>query len=449
MPLIRNPVFLANLTSPKIEDGIARLLLKSDISKITTKTRLEEVLKVERLLGDGVKIAENVRKACKLSDEAEYGPLGRFFVRLTLRLVDKEKSGTEGVEYGSNAQICKAFIAEISALAGGEITYEDWGHIDGSSPQCKKAEVANKAIEIPVTFDQHASAQWRSTQLGFCVNAVIFEKAVGSQPTNLYKIQSMNESFVELCAACDYTDEGHVIKLEIDQMLNSWSVSKGEPPIKLDMGECRNAALNSDAVKSAVFLAIRKLDGQYDNGDDALVFFRRPDEVRTKRTFDKGELTLVPSCPLQGIVAKQSGIHLGTQSFDKTSAELWMLPPPKPPLDVPMEKIKAGLSLVAFFWVEYTSDKETVNMNEAIIKCDGIRIPVLQNTVHLQKLKKLWRYKAPKDAAVPLQNVISVSKASASEVVVGPAVMVKKVKHVVATKNQQTVGETKDKKATT
>jgi len=114
-----------------------------------------------------------------------------------------------------------------------------------------------------------------------------------------------------------------------------------------------------------------------------------------------------------------------------------------------MEKIKAGLSLVAFFWVEYTSDKEKVNMNETIINCDGISIPVLQNTVHLQKLKKLWRYKAPKDAAVPLQNVISVSKGSASEEVVGTAVMVKKVKHVVATTTQQTVGEKKGKKATT
>ena len=90
-----------------------------------------------------------------------------------------------------------------------------------------------------------------------------------------------------------------------------------------------------------------------------------------------------------------------------------------------------------------------MNMKEAVIKCDGISIPVLHNTVHLQKLKKLWRYKAPKDAAVPLQNVISVSKASASEEVVGPAVMVKKVKHVVATKSQRTVGGKKGKKAKT
>ena len=63
-------------------------------------------------------------------------------------------------------------------------------------------------------------------------------------------------------------------------------------------------------------------------------------------------------------------------------------------------------------------------MNEAVIRCDGISILVLQNTVQLQKLKKLWRYKAPKDAAVPKKV----------KYVVGSAVMLKKVKHVVATK---------------
>eukprot|EP00959_Pyramimonas_sp_CCMP1952_P294290 6155709-Pyramimonas_sp.AAC.1 len=56
-PLVRVSLAIANLAGDKVENGLARLLVKADVSKVAGKPAQAEALIAERILGEAMDIA--------------------------------------------------------------------------------------------------------------------------------------------------------------------------------------------------------------------------------------------------------------------------------------------------------------------------------------------------------------------------------------------------------
>ncbi len=94
-PLIRVGLLLTNLTSPKNEDGVAKMIVKADVGKLTQKGAVDKVNEVEDAFAQAFDVFHALQSAGKIK-EADVGALGRFMVRCILRLTGKEKDGREG-----------------------------------------------------------------------------------------------------------------------------------------------------------------------------------------------------------------------------------------------------------------------------------------------------------------------------------------------------------------
>ena len=109
-PLVRASLLLANLTTDKIEDGVARCLSKNDVRSVAMKTKLEGATASEEHLSDAfdiVKAISTVEKCLK--------PLGQFFVRVALKLTGAERKGRENKIYTWH-EMRNKFLADMSEV---------------------------------------------------------------------------------------------------------------------------------------------------------------------------------------------------------------------------------------------------------------------------------------------------------------------------------------------
>ena len=142
-------------------------------------------------------------------------------------------------------------------------------------------------------------------------------------------------------------------------------------------------------------------------------FYRRPDEIRARKAFEKGELVLVPVVPLSNIVSnKPSSCHVPLGAYKVTGAgsvSFYAVPPQKPREGAADDKL-AELLITGFFWVADTFDETLANMKIVNIKENGITVPTLQNSKKIEANRKLYKFKVEqeKEDLRALSNVISV-----------------------------------------
>ena len=76
-PLLRVAFALTNLTSDRVEDGVSRLLAKTDFTKFSTKSAAPDVMIYENILQDVFDIVDKLA-----SRETAMKTLGQFLVRI-------------------------------------------------------------------------------------------------------------------------------------------------------------------------------------------------------------------------------------------------------------------------------------------------------------------------------------------------------------------------------
>ena len=120
LPLLRVAFCLANLTSPKVEDGIAKCITTSDIKKLTSKTHVVLAEECDGVLKDAIEIVAMTSDA-----ESALKPLGQIFVRVGLFATDKAEKGLEGKKLTMD-EIKAMFLCAMSERVGKEIKYDQW-----------------------------------------------------------------------------------------------------------------------------------------------------------------------------------------------------------------------------------------------------------------------------------------------------------------------------------
>ena len=108
--------------------------------------------------------------------------------------------------------------------------------------------------------------------------------------------------------------------------------------------------------------------------------------------------------PLQHITTKNtthdSGYSLGHHKVASEEVEFVVVPSAKPLFRV--DAFEISDLVVAFWWVQTTSDKRAANMAIDYIKQCGVDIPVMKNSVALDPGTKLRIWAKPKPQPFPI-----------------------------------------------
>jgi hypothetical protein len=400
--LLRVAFCMANLTSPKIEDGIGKCIMKSDISKLASKKMFPVAKAADEVLGEGI---ECVKQASSV--EAALGPLGKLFIRVALAITEKGDKGLEGKQY-TIAEAKQLFLDGLSAVVGGTVTYSKWTDCKSPASAPAPASAASAASHVASLSDLNDPV-WLAKQAGFDVGKVVVEKGASGPrtPTALWGIFSIGET-VKLQQLCSYTDTLHKVDVDLAEFLTKWAVSNSVVPVQMPKGQQRPEILSTDGSRCLIYKAIQDLDAKQGSAANSLCFWRRPDEVRTaSRPIPAGGLQLAPVAPLHNITTK--GAATAAEVSHGDGEMFYVHPPAKPPLK-PDQAIEwpDDSTIAAYWWVETTSDRKLCNMEYSYIEKQGFKIPVLTNSVELPPFTCLKRFVKPKPQVPSITSRLAV-----------------------------------------
>ena len=402
-PLNRCGLILTNLTSNKFEDGIAKLLVRGDVAKVASKKLSENVAKNETLMSQAFHIADQLHAAGKLRVKSDSnGAVGRFMVRLTLRLVGKQKEGREGKEHSSET-IQQMFLDEMSKLVGSEVNFDQWS-LEGASAPTTSDAPANAVA--PVSLADHGDLLFVAKQEGFKVGAIVFEKEFGCKRESLYEVTKMDSSIAVMKRHVPFDDKITSVTVEMEAFIKEWAVLKSDPPYKMDHSqEHRAPSVQFDLLKSAVYQSVVSASAV----TKELTFFRRPDCVVSNASWARGSLVLAPLTPLQNMHSKHVNGSFCLGEFK--GVEVFAIPPPRPAQKTDFKSWAKDVSVIAFWWIlsDTTANDDEANMHIVSKTFEGKSIKVMTNSKAILPNTRLMIKKVEPVSKKPLANVISVA----------------------------------------
>ena len=284
---------LANLTTDKQTDGIARCIVKSDVVKLASKACSDKAKRVELTLQQGFHLVESLG----LSQEAVKKQLGVFFVRVGLCAVDKGKIGPEAKDHCIE-DIQKMFLIAISAVVGKKINFPAWDATSDSTPTATATAAAAAAAPTTassalVALKDYNSATWLLDRKGFKLGVVVKKKTADA--SSIFKITSIDDetNSVKLIQLVRY--DAHVpleCTAPVLEMLEDWHVSNNPAmPVKLSQGETRLGGLSISLQVAKIYTALLQADfSAVDEHNKSLVFWTKPASVfRGESLVNKGK----------------------------------------------------------------------------------------------------------------------------------------------------------------
>ena len=164
-PLLRVALALCNLSAEKTEDGIAKLLTKSDVTKVASKAKATEAKQAEKTLSKAKSIVAALAKDQNLqhfSEEVALMPLGQIFVRTGLWLAEKGNASREKVSY-TLKDIKILFLKALSNFVGRDVQYPPWfpkeEEAEDDAPSFEPVSESAKACsaaEVHATLEDHS-----------------------------------------------------------------------------------------------------------------------------------------------------------------------------------------------------------------------------------------------------------------------------------------------------
>ena len=412
-PLVRLALAIANLTSDKIEDNVARLLSTADISKVASKALAAQALQAEKLLGEVLEIATALGGYADIIKS-----VGKVFTRVGLLLTAKEKQGRERVVF-TFANLQSVFLADVSAELGRTVEYGKWSTKEPPSAASKPALAVEP--QAAATLHDHADPVWIAAQQGFSLGSLIVEKGIDMLPERLYTIFVIDAEAITLQQVISYSSTPGKVQISLAQLLKDWSIVRSEPPVAMSQAPVGMSELIE--VELHKLEALKAIWGVYEKHckktASCLAFFRRPDEVRSTLPFKKGELILAPVCSITHINSKNAanglGVSLGKQ---EGKPDLWALPVAKPGItkEAPSAWPK-NTFLSSFWWLTRVDNKKDANMELSIISQNGFMIPVFKNNCAIEAHQKLTYWLKKMARPESLQNVLKKSEAVEADVV--------------------------------
>lgn len=427
-PLLRAALLLANLTTDKVEDGIARCVGKEQVKLVAGEKKEVDACLTEDLLRDAFDLCKTLGGVSLFLK-----PLGQLFVRFALKITGMEKKGREQTCY-SCTQIKAMFLKSVSEIMKAPVNFAKWDEKhefqDERSDDAKNISASDKqaaAAPCIASLTDHNDPKFICSKAGFNIGCHVMERKVDPSPDRVYVVFSIGDK-VMLRQLCSFVGDEAKISISIQELIKNWSVSKADPIVVMNSAPAElPSSFESSLKKNEAFKLLHELYEKH-CGKHEFTYYRRPDHIRTQTLIKAGSLTLVPIAPCSNIV-------LGRKAGCYTVGECYVVAPSKPILQAePMEW--ADDSIVApFWWVEKTSDKGAGNVEVSTVSVKGIDIQVLQNSKDIDRFSKLALYVKPKSVVVkPLSNAKVEDDAESDEPESAPKARAAPRKRAAATK---------------
>ena len=291
---IRVAALLSNLASDKVIDGVARLLLPSDIDKLKGKAFKSKAISLDGDLGKCYRLAGALRASGKIDTEQEDELIGQFFTRSLLHLVQKDKVGPERIARKGQEEIIGLFVSEAIAMTGDYTTEVD---PDGKWKSLTRIEEAPEAEGSHATLVVMTEADLRNPERilankGFAKDGVVFERAVGPA-AGLYKIANFNSSEVTMGQLSAFAEPTFDVKVPLAQFIKEWGSYNGKIPyaVPTSISKCAtaHASMKIDEARCTVFKALKEFEANAREAHGAtLQYGLTPNVVVAAEKIEKG-----------------------------------------------------------------------------------------------------------------------------------------------------------------
>ena len=218
-PYIRVAALAANLVCPqdKIQDGIARLLTKTDLGALQRKERLREIQAAETLLEECWSVlAESTAAGCT-DATACHAIFGKVASRVALFLTKKGKDGPEGKAFASLRELRDVFSKDVESLVKTGAPARLEAKPAPSAP-------AQKDLAKPVDMAEMSSPKFLAIQAGFKIGCLYTQKGASKQ-FNLIAMEDDNVQFSEVTLR---PGEPERLTVQYEDLKKSFSLFKGQ-----------------------------------------------------------------------------------------------------------------------------------------------------------------------------------------------------------------------------
>jgi hypothetical protein len=380
-PFVRLACWLAQATSPKVTDGISKLLTVSDISKLRT-AKVADIEAIELLLSQGWDLGPaSHQDAIGHFDPDVVQAFGKFATRAIVHFLQKEKNSLEPDGFKSLSLINELYQAQFQTNNGASSSATP----KLASPVASLADCKDVG-EIVLSKFAHLK-----------LNSFYGHKDHGQFVFEFIKINDTVAVFE--CTPLF----GKVITVEAPHSeLRMWRKLSSAVPALIPNSTyqailpSKSKTWAAEAKKAQVFLCLCKVY-EANSLEDDLEFAKDPAAVFLKEnaeTYKKGELVLVPVGTLKTVVDLTDALKLPADRLitQDGKAVYSINPQSKNCLT------KADI-IVPASWVTTSKDKAVINMEIKYVVEGGFKFPMLQNSRAVRAREQLFMEDASKPKA--------------------------------------------------
>ncbi len=310
MPYVMIAIAAANLLSQKVVDDVAKLIVKADIDRLKVKDAVEKVTQCNNMLKEGWDATARLLADGQMDDSTAAVCVGRYFNRMALHLVGKEKQGFEKIEFASFAAIQTALVGDLAKAGCNDVEQK---------PQASEPSADSKVAlkDIDVVSDPVVDAQERGIEVG----KKFYEKTVGSSH-GIYTLTSMSVDGCELIEITAGRCEPKRVSVELHSFLKFWTQYKGAVVEQIDAAIINDRLFeNSQAVmldkaKATAFLSIQSFAAELTY---SVLYYNNPSMVCAAEAVGKNELILAPVVEMRCMSAEgtqnNARVHVGKVSL--------------------------------------------------------------------------------------------------------------------------------------
>ncbi|CAE7026703.1 unnamed protein product [Symbiodinium sp. CCMP2592] len=352
----RAAMIATNLTATKVVDGVARLLNKSDVSRLCAKGMEDAVKDWEELLARAWAHTQNVTEASARAKAVEC--FGRLMVRSTLFMCKKEKSGQEGLEHGSLANLLTLYEHEMG------------GKSAGATPAAATKDGPSDAA--PATLENMQDPAFLMKLQGFA-EGNLYKGKQKYQDIWPWKLEKIGQSHGSFSLSCPVSWDKKV-EVPLSELKKFFELHSGE-----------------------FFELCCEYFLKYSQCEEELTFLKNPTCCVLEGKAKTGKLTIFPFTDQISKIGLKPAAGSVEVWHSATGTSLYISPP------------AAAASLLSAFWqipVGSEPNLATVLLNEK-----GWKIPILKNTAPLKECI-LYRPKPAESLRASAQELDQGSAAS-------------------------------------
>ncbi|CAE7708965.1 unnamed protein product [Symbiodinium sp. CCMP2592] len=357
----RAAMIATNLTATKVVDGVARLLNKSDVSRLCAKGMEDAVKDWEELLSRAWAHTQNVTEASARAKAIEC--FGRLMVRSTLFMCKKEKSGQEGLEHVSLANLLTLYEHEMG------------GKSAGATPAAPTKDGQSDAA--PATLENMQDPAFLMKLQGFA-EGNLYKGKQKYQDIWPWKLEKIGRSHGSFSLSCPVSWDKKV-EVPLSELKKFFDLYSGDAPEvvsdSVDRLPHNTEACSQERLRGEFFELCCEYFLKYSHCEEELTFLKNPTCCLLEGKAKTGKLTIFPFTDQISKVGLKPAAGSVEVWHSASGTSLYISPP-----------AAAGSLLSAFWQIPVGSEP---NLATVLLNEKGWKIPILKNTASLKEAEKL------------------------------------------------------------